>query len=288
MIFISVRNRLLLWFLLISLLLSACAGMQSVQRRPLEGIQLYQELNPDVPIGKAIYNPFASCVYVLNTKARQVNIYQGEKLLNTIGGSGFERSSIQRLTDIGISDDGTLLVLDSMGRSVKRFSSDGAYISEIALDWLAQPELLCQSPDQTLYVYDSSGGEIICISALDQKEQFRFGKFQLAMLSSLSCSRDYVVAYSSATGKSLIYSSLGQLIRSVDGYWITDNYRNAVKLSAMGAGSYTMTSRIPESPEDWPELSGTEPLSMVLQGGYLCVAEPDKLIIYRLNYQVAP
>lgn len=262
--------------------------MQSVQRRPLEGLQLYQELSPDVPIGKAIYNPFAACVYVLNSKARQVNIYQGLKLLNTIGGIGFDRSSIQRLADIGISEDGTLLVLDSMGRSVKRFSNDGAYISEIALDWIAQPELLCQSSDQTLYVYDSSGGEVICISALDHQEQFRFGKFQLSMLTSLSCSRDYVVAYSSATGKSLIYSSLGQLIRSVDGYWVTDNYRNAVKLSAKGASGYTMASRIPESPEDWPETSGTEPLSMVLQGGYLCVARPDKVIIYRLNYQVAP
>lgn len=284
----SLLNRPSIWLLLLSLALSACAGMQSGGRRPLENIRLQDEYKADIPVAKALYDPAAASIYILNNQSRQVNIIQDSRLINTIGGMGFERGNIIRLADIACGEDGTLLVLDSADRSVKRFSNDGAYVSEIALDWIAQPELLCQGPDQTLYIYDSSGGEIICLSALDNQELFRFGKFQLQLITALSCSRDYVVAYSSATGKSTVYSSLGQLIREVEGYWLSDNYRNVLSLSSKAGADYSVISRTPEAQDDWPQISGKQPVSMAILGSYLCVAEQDRVMIYKLNYQVAP
>ena len=284
----SLLNRPSVWLLLLSLVLSACAGMQSGGHRPLENIRLQEEHKADIPVAKALYDPAAASIYILNNQSRQVNIIQDSRLINTIGGMGFERGNILRLTDIACGEDGTLLVLDSADRSVKRFSNDGAYVSEIALDWIAQPELLCQGPDQTHYIYDSSGGEIICLSALDNQELFRFGKFQLQLITALSCSRDYVSAYSSVTDKSTIYSSLGQLIREVDGYWLSDNYRNVLSLSSRAGAEYNMISRTPEAQDDWPLISGKQPVSMAILGSYLCVAEQDRVLIYKLNYQVAP
>lgn len=288
MISISPRNSFRLGLLLLCLALSACAGLQSGGRRPLESINLREVYRAEFPVEKALFDPAAASIYILNSQSRQVNIIQDSRLINTIGGLGFERGNILRLADIASGEDGTLLVLDSADRSVKRFSNDGAYISEIALDWIAQPELLCQSPDQTLYVYDSSGGEIICLSALDNEEQFRFGKFQLQLITSLSCSRDYVCAYSAVSGKTLIFSSLGQLIREAEGFWICDNFRNAVMLSSSTEGVYGLISRIPEAQDDWPVVNDRQAQSMVILGSYLCVAEQAKVLIYRLVYQVNP
>lgn len=257
-------------------------------QRPLDSMRLDQEFKPPETITKAVFDPTSSGIWVLEAKSKQVSIYRNGNRLNSIGGIGFERGSIKRLADIGIGDDGTLLILDSMDRRLKRFSADGAYLSEIALDWIAGPELVCQSSDQTLYIYDSSGAEIVCVSALDNTEQFRFGKFQLRLPTSLSCSRDYVTAYSSVTGKTLIFSSLGQLIRELDGFWTSDNFRNLLALNSRPDGSYQLVTVNPEAGSDLPVLSATQPQNMVLLGSYLCVSEADKVLIYRLEYRVNP
>ncbi len=288
MISTSLRCRLTICLPLLSLIIYGCAGLQSSGRRPLERISLKQEYRSDIPVAKAVFNPYAASIYILNQQTRQVNIIRDARLTNTIGGMGFDRANVLRLTDISLGADGSLLVLDSAARSVKSFSPEGAYLSEIALDWIAQPELLCQNPDQTLYIYDSSGSEIICLSALDNQELFRFGKFQLQLITALSCSRDHVIAYSSVTGKSTVYSSLGQLIRVLDGYWISDNYRNVLKLTSNSGAQFSVISGSPETPEDWSPSTGRLPVSMDVMGKYLCVAEQDRIQIYDLIYQVAP
>jgi len=215
--------------LVLLLLLMSCV---SVQFRPLMLIDSFEIVSVEQyeqPVSKALFDTRTQTTYVMHRDWHEIQLYRDGKRINRIGGLGTDPSNFQKLNDIALDNDGNLLALDGAARQIRKFNKDGKFITQIDVSGVMQPELMAVGFDQTIYVYDGLNGEIIVISMLDGKEQFRFGKFELERISHLSCNRDYVLAYSATQNKTIIYTAWGQNVRSIDTMCIYDTFNNLIE-----------------------------------------------------------
>ncbi|MDZ4121549.1 MAG: hypothetical protein U1C33_03965 [Candidatus Cloacimonadaceae bacterium] len=227
--------------LLFILLLGLMSCATTSWNRPLQELSLVSRISTAEPLFKAVYSERTSTIYGLSKDWQMIHFYREQKRLNSIGGLGTGRAHFQRLSDIAVDPDGSLLTLDSASKKISKFNAEGQWSGEIELRGTANPELFVMSGDQTLYVYDSFQGEIICYAALDNSELYRFGKFQLYRISNLNLSREHLIAYSEADNQSLIYSRLGQLVRTEKGQSAQDDFGNFYNLEQgfLRSGEYS-------------------------------------------------
>ncbi|MDZ4181852.1 MAG: hypothetical protein U1B83_03160, partial [Candidatus Cloacimonadaceae bacterium] len=139
--------------LITALLLGACAmGRFSAARDISDAVEILAQESPGTN-AKALYEPRTGTLFVLQRETHEIHIYRENMRINSIGGLGFERINFQRLSDMALDNEGSLLVLDSLHRRIKKFSVDGKYISEIALSDTQQPEYFCPGTEQNIFVY---------------------------------------------------------------------------------------------------------------------------------------
>ena len=266
--------------ILLLLLLCSCSVPKFHPRRQVSAILLESFIPLELKVDKAICDPISKSVYALSRARQQVDVYKGNTLVNSIGGLGTQNYNFQRLTDIGLDADGSLLALDQMSSQIKKFSADGRYIASFDLYGTHQPEFFCMSMDRELYVYDASSDEIVNISLLDGKEVFRFGRFQLQSPSAMSCNRELVCIYSSQSNQSQIYNSLGQYLQNMAGQVLPDSYGNLILVDGQISSS------------TFNETSDQTPLLPILEAGEVTISA-DLLVhsgawglnIYKISYQ---
>ncbi len=222
----------LLLITIFGMLVFGCADVQLQVPLDIQGFETVAVFRPQETISKAVYDSRSGTTYARVQDWQTINLYRDGKRINTIGGIGSEKDRFQRLADIAIDTNGNLLALDSIGKKLKVFSSEGKWLQEIDLKSMLQPELVAVAADQTLFIFDALAGEILCYSALDYKEQYRFGKFQITKPQSLTCNRDFVISYEAAKGLSTIYSILGQYVRTAPGQVYIDTYGNQLVYEA--------------------------------------------------------
>lgn len=214
---------------LLLLLLVSCATVQFRPPMEIDSFEVVGMERYDQPVSKALYDVRSQTLYVMHRDWHEIRFYRDGRMINRIGGLGLERSNFQKLGDMALDGDGALLVLDTGARQVRKFNSDGMYISQIDMRGTIQPELLALGADQTIYIYDGLGSQIVAFSVLDGREQFRFGKFELNRISQLTCSRDYVLAYSAADHKTTVFTVLGQSVRTMDWLGVYDGFNNLIE-----------------------------------------------------------
>ncbi len=211
----------------ILLLLSACVSVPQSPPREIASFALHDVFPLDSPVDKAFYSERQNLLCTLSTKTQEVIIYKDKQRINVLGGL----ASFSYLSDLALGSDGDLWLLDSVARQVRKYNPEGKATGTLELKNCQQPTLLTLLGDQTIFVYDAAPAEIICYSALDGGELYRFGRFQLKQISSLSSNRDYLIAYGAADQQSRIFSTLGQWLRSEPGQTIFDSYNNAINLT---------------------------------------------------------
>ncbi len=261
-------------FLFLALLIAACTTNTRIFR-PVETISFTGQIETAEPIVKAMYSGRSNTVYAMAKDWQQIHFFRALKRINSIGGMGLDRTSFQKLSDISVDSDGSLLALDTIARKIRKFSPDGMWAGDMDIKASAQPELFARAGDQTLFVYDSLSGEVICFSPLDNAEQYRFGKFQLYRISNLSLSRNYVVAYSASDNSSHIYSRLGQYIGSEPGQIVYDDFDNSFILERQTLRSGNSVYSLPQMQR--PVLS--------LNLGVLCIATDTRIILLKPIYE---
>ena len=222
----SIRNPFSI--LLLCLVLSSCASTRFSARRDIETVTFIEFIQSERAYDKALADPVSRTVYALTRADQQIHVYRDGKRINSFGGLGTQSYNFQRLTDIALDNDGSLLALDMMAKELRRFSPDGKLLARLDLSALSQPELLVMSPDRDLLIYDAAPQELVCISMLDASELYRFGKFQLRAPSSLNCNRDQVSVYSKTADETQFYYILGQFKESRKGQWLQDAFGNSV------------------------------------------------------------
>lgn len=190
MFFIQKRKLRLLIVAILVIMAAGCAVNKpklDLAKGRLEPLRIIVSPRPYI---KAVGESSGRTVYALNRESQEIDIFVDGQRFNSVGGIGFERSNFQRLSDIGVDADGGLLALDSSLKLLRKYSPEGQYISDFPLTKLVQPELFCVAPDGTLFVYDAAPDELVCISPLDGREMYRFGRFNLQRPQSIDCSKD--------------------------------------------------------------------------------------------------
>lgn len=223
--------RLLTLSVLIMVAVMGCSSNNRVAPMDIDSFSLYSSISAGMPLQKALYYPQSGIIYAMSSTTQQIGIFKDTQRVNVIGGLGTGSGNFQNLSDIAIASDGSLLALDSVSKSIKKFSDSGKPMGVLELKGSVQPTMLAVNTDQSFFVFDAASAEIILYSALDGVEQFRFGKFQLVQVQQLACNRDYVVAYDATEGKSNVFSTLGQYIKTDDGQSLYDDYNNGLNLN---------------------------------------------------------
>lgn len=251
----------------IALLLAACSGNRFSAYRAIDALELADYV-PGTGYDKAVCDPLARVVFAMSRSSHEIHIFREGRRVNAIGGLGFDRTNFQRLSDIGVDSDGGLLALDSVQKLLRKFSPEGKVVTELSLGALHQPELFCAGADGSLYVYDAATQEIVCFSAFDASELYRFGRFQLKQPASLCCGRDFLAAYNPALNSTDVFYLLGQYKETVPDLVVFDYFNN------------------PISPESTPELTlhGRVRL-LTLNRDAVCALYSDGIRVFRARYR---
>jgi len=270
------NNLCIVSLILLTLLLSACSASRFNAGREIEAITFLEFVTTPRSNDKALADPVSRSVYALIKAEQQVHIYRDGKLLNSLGGLGTQSYNFQRLTDIALDNDGSLLALDQMAKDLKRFSPDGKLIARLDLSRLVQPELIAMSPDRDLIVYDAASQELICISMLDGSELYRFGKFQLSAPGILNCNRDVITVYSPQNHETQLFYILGQFKESRPGQWLQDVFGNWILAELP-------IHEIPERAVSMPLLKGSGPALLFKDN--IAVVYENGIGIYRIIHR---
>ena len=269
-----------------SLLFLACSVPKFQARREVSSLSLESFIPLEPKVDKAITDPVSGTVYALSRAQQMIFIYKERALVNSIGGLGSQNYNFQRLTDIGLDSDGSLLALDQMAKTIKKFSPSGRYIASFELHGLKQPELFCMSMDRELFIYDAAPSEIVNISILDGKELYRFGRFQLGACTSLSCNRELISVYSSDENQSKLFDSLSQHIQDAPGQVLPDIYGNLLLINSQ-------ISSLSQASLQNVELQEAKLLLPILEPGQVTIYQ-DRLThscawgvnIFKISYQI--
>ena len=198
-------------------LLCGCTISQSGRNIEPSGFVEEYHLAPGFKVEKVCYNAMEHVAYLWETNTDQIHIFQNDKLVNTIGGRGFERGNFQKLSDICLSPDGNLIALDSFDRSLKKFDKTGNLVTEIKIDKNLNPSLAAMSLDEKIYIYDGKSKEILVLDNRG-KEKESFGSLQFNEISSLELYQDILSLYDKEQNITLFYSRYGQLLDEHEGH----------------------------------------------------------------------
>lgn len=231
--------------IIISGLLVSCASVPLQIPREIESFSLTGVFPLGLDADKVLQSSKNELLYAMSNRNQEITVFRSGKRQNVLSGLGSGSANFQYLSDMAIALDGSLLVLDSSAKAVRKFAPDGTPGGSLELKSSLQPTLLALQSEQTLFVYDAAPAEIIAYSTLDGTEQFRFGRFQLRQVSSLFCNRDYLVAYSDTDDQSTVFSSLGQFIKSSPGNCIFDGYNNELNYAGGTLKSNSGTALYP-------------------------------------------
>jgi len=261
--------------LVILVLITACSSNKKMPPMEVVDFRLIETVEFAEQISKAYYYPTSKSVFAMNPDAHQILIRKGDKQPNIIGGIGTGNTNFMDLADMTMAPDGSVYALDSAAKLIKRFNSDGKYISSMELNYVQQPQKLALGNEQNVYVYDAATSEIISFNLLDGSELYRFGRFQLERVDHLYANRDYVVAYDKDKDKSTLFSSLGQFISSESGQIVYDQYNNAIKLS-----DEALVSKMSAA---WLPLTGKAKI-MTISRDILAIVVGKQLRLLQLDY----
>lgn len=261
------------------MLTSACAVQQLSPAADIASFSLAASIPLQTKADRLIYDARNQRAFTLNLQDQEISIYALTGLKNVLGGLGSANANFQYVSDIALAGDGSLLVLDSAARLLRKFSAAGEALGSMELKGCVQPTLLALSAEQNLLVYDVAPAEIIVYSLLDGSEQYRFGRFELQQITSLFGNRDYLVAHSQATGQSRVYSSLGQFVRSDAGFTLFDAYNNAITYQNKMLKSLSGNAVLPLSDQLGQLTLDRDIIALTLDG---------QIQLFRINYVQEP
>ncbi len=263
--------------ILLLVILTACAEVdQQVDYLPVS-CQIIWEIQADFEPAKCLYSSSRKTLFARQKDSNFIHIFKDGKRINTIGGMGFEQTNFDRLSDIALAPDGSLLALDSFAGNIKKFDTDGKFITEFALPNLTEPALLDIAMDETFYIFDSNKGEIVVTNLSGSDEDYRFGMFQLNTPVHLTLSGNKLVINDIRKNKTLIFDKFGQLITSWEGYFQIQNNQQFELKDYFIEHSKTQT-RLCISPQKWQ--------FFVQKGGFTILTGKSKILIGKIQYEV--
>lgn len=181
----------------------------------IQELKSIEEFQVNFKPQKSLFSSSEQCFFLLDENF--VHIYQNRKLLNSLGGLGFEKNQFDHLSDIALAPDGNLMALDSFQKKIKKFDADGSWMMQISLSEFSEPTAFDIALNEDIYVYDNDKKEVFIIDPFSQKISFSFGKFKLQSVKKLTVYKNSVTAYDQKNDLTHVYNKLGQFQETLDG-----------------------------------------------------------------------
>jgi hypothetical protein len=260
--------------LLIFVLLTGCSYLNQQAMRKIKNIRILRSIDTSYVPHDCCYSAVHNTVFVMQEGSNIVHIYSSTGEKNMIGGLGFGKNKFSKLSDITISPDANLLILDSFEKSIKKFDWEGSLIAEIQLKEFGRPVLFDVSNDGTYFIYDEQKNEIISTS--DFKNFYNFGKFQLSEPYSLNLQRTSLQVYEREADKTLLFSILGQFEREYEGNVQMKN-QQVLKLEKYYLTTSKGERKFAINPQGWQHF--------IWKDNYVYLLAKNKVIIAELEYE---
>lgn len=252
----------------------SCSQNKQVQAQ-FTSITKIGSISLDFPIKDLAYETNRNMLYVAEDFKDFIWIYNNFDFQNKIGGKGNSNSSFQLLSDIEVSDNGNLLVLDRLQKRIQIFDKDGVYLSSLSLQNYHNPSNFTLGSDDLVYIYDRDEQEVILLNLLTKQEFIRFGKFEIDLPQAIRFANDKIFVTNSNFGTD-IYSSLGSFVDNFQQLAIKDRMNNKIILH----NNFIFVNGKAEAA--W--LFDSNPKGIFLKSDKLIIFSQNEIAIYRLNY----
>jgi len=214
-------------FSLLFLFISTCSVISQQQQKvvPIH-LNIIQKIELDFIPQKCCYSSTEKTAFIIEKNSNIIHIYQNGKRINKIGGLGFEKHNFTKLSDIKTAPDGNLLALDSFEKKIKKFDTEGKWITEFEIENIGEPGLFDISSDETFYIFDENRKEIVVTKKFGENNIYTFGKFQIDKPQQLTKTLNYILIYDKVNDKTTFFESLGQFVKESPGYYQTDKFQD--------------------------------------------------------------
>jgi len=265
------------YFLLLTALIFSCSSIDHKKKFTPVRFEIIQEIQTKFVPQKCLYSFVDKIVFASNEENSEINIFKEEKKINTIGGIGFEQINFSNLSDITLAPDGSLLALDSFEKTIKKFDSEGKFITRIELTDFSQPTLFTIGSDETFYIYDSDRNEISNFARLNEYDTFSFGRFQLTKPAKLQLSGNSLIVNERAPEITFVFNTFGQLEQELSG-----NYQVERNQKYLLMPNYILHEnsgkKFAVSISKWHFFSQSD--------GYTILASNNKILVGKFTYEV--
>jgi hypothetical protein len=243
-------------------------------------MEMSEQIATAYPIAKVVYSNLKQTYFVWEKNSPYIHIYYNGDEINRIGGLGLAEGNFQKLTDIGVFSDGTFFGLDSFPKKLRRFDEKGKFLADFDLSFAQEPTLFATNNNNQLIVYDQGQRELVHVAGLANTEVFRFGKFQVEHVQEIAISGDYLFVYQSEPSETVVFSLLGQFLRSLPGKVITDAYGNDYLLEAHFIKLLPHNQGMANSPDTFVNLHYAQP--------YLITNTDTSIQRWQIQYENQP
>lgn len=272
-------NHILVLFGVIALstvLVLGCSGINNQAQHlvPVE-LEIIHKISLDFTPAKCTFSTSDKTLFVLDGKDNKIHFFRDGKMVNSVGGMGFEKQNFTRLTDIALSPDDKLLALDSFEKTIKKFDKDGNLITEFVVENLNKPKLFDISIDENFYIYDENINEILSTRFFSESDDYFFGKFELNNPQKIVLIKNELLVYND-DNTTLIYDTFGQLIAEKSGNIQRDNFADYV-LQKYFIEHIKSGKKFAISPNPW--------LGFDIKNGYVVLYTANEIVIGKFVYE---
>lgn len=266
--------RFCFFFIISCLLLLSCSHNRQVKAEIIE-LNKIVSITVEFNISDVGYDSNSRTIYLAEELKDYISIYQDFKFSNKFGGKGNNNSSFQLLTDLEVSDNGSLLALDNLQKRISIFDKNGIYRNSISLKNYSNPTKFTLGSDDLLYLYDKNEQEIIILNLLTSQEFMRFAKFEIDPPQAIRFSGNHLTV-TNKDRHTDFFNSLGAFVEKYPYLTVKDSYQNTLSLQ----NNFIFSNGQPKT----PIIVGSVPKGMFLKQNNLIIYTQNEVLIYNIKY----
>ena len=265
------------FLLIITLILGISCSQHRQIRAEIVEVNKLGNIEVSFKIKDVGYDSTSKNVYLIEEFKDYIWIYNNFNFLNKFGGKGNSNSTFQLLSDIEVSENGVLLVLDNLQKKITLFDKNGIYRNTISLKNYSNPTKFTLGSDDLLYIYDKDDQEIIILNLLTFQEFIRFGKFEIDIPKAIRFNGNNLTITNS-NYQTDFYNSLGGFVETYPYLTVKDNYQNTITIQ----NNFIFINNQPST----PIVFDNPPIGMFLKQNNLIIHTQNEVLIYSLKYKM--
>jgi len=216
--------------LLTAFMLLSCSANR-VKKRNITDFKLKGRVTIDYSVKDVALDSTTNTVFVAEKESNKIWIYHDYEYINKIGGRGLGEAKFQSLSDLDVSNQGHLLVLDNLQKRISIIDKDGQFVGKLNLQNVKNPVRFAVDSNEMLYIYDNNEHEIVVNNLLTGNEFIRFGKFEIDFPKNMTVNADKL-NITNYNNSNLLYGVMGNFVAEYSGMTVVDEFNTILKATS--------------------------------------------------------